>query len=87
MIQNFVPLEMSEKKTDFKLVFNMDRLPFIPVLEQSNQDKMPKSPLILGLNLFKNMKNFWLLKYLTEILMTALVELLTRPVFKKCSDL
>ena len=83
MIQNFVPLEMSEKKTDFKLVYNMDRLQYIPVLEQSNQDKMRKSPLILGLNLFKNMKNFWLLKYLTEILTIALGELLTRPVFEK----
>ena len=83
MIQNFVPLEMSEKKTDFKLVYNMDRLQYIPVLEQSNQDKMRKSPLILGLNLFKNMKNFWLLKYLTEILTIVLVELLTRLVFKK----
>ena len=83
MIQNFVPLEMSEKKTDFKLVFNMDRLQFIPVLEQSNQDKMLKSPLILGLNLFKNMKNSWLSKYLTEILMTVLAELLTRQVFQK----
>ena len=83
MIQNFVPLEMSEKKTDFKLVFNMDHLQFILVLEQSNRDKMLKSPLILGLNLFKNMKNFWLLKFLTEILMIVLVELLTRLVFKK----
>ena len=83
MIQNFVPLEMSEKKTDFKLVFNMDHLQFIPVLEQSNQDKMLKSPLILGLNLFKNMKNSWLSKYLTEILMTVLAELLTRQVFQK----